>query len=174
VRAYLGLLDGRSPSDQTHMARRRSRATTDYGLNTSNTAPTASLLVIERVQELAVFGVQFADHPSNTEPEPGVAVRVTVDPKGKLPVHWAGATVDHYGGRDGSGTRHRSGAVTHLVIVIVGRTEPVASSVAVAEITPAFGSVARAVMVTEPPPTVVTNPTVLTCAIFTSLETQLT
>jgi hypothetical protein len=115
VRAYLGLLDGRSPSDQTHIARRRSRATTDYGLNTSNTAPSASLLVIERVQELAVFCVQFADHPSNTEPEPGVAVRVTVDPKGKLPMHWAGATVDHYGGRDGAGTRHRSGAVTHLV-----------------------------------------------------------
>lgn len=31
-------------------------------------------------QEFAVRGVQFADHPTNVEPEAGVAVRVTTVP----------------------------------------------------------------------------------------------
>jgi hypothetical protein len=42
------------------------------------------LVFIVTVQGLVVFGVQFADHPPKP---PGVAVSVTLDPRGKKAVH---------------------------------------------------------------------------------------
>lgn len=60
-------------------------------------APTLVLLFTVMVHcggLLLATGVQLLDHPSNTELLPGVAVRVTTVPTGKVPVHPAAGADD--------------------------------------------------------------------------------
>jgi hypothetical protein len=50
-------------------------------------APTVWLVFITTVQLGALVGIQFADQPPNEEPGLGTTVRVTLEPRGKYPVH---------------------------------------------------------------------------------------
>jgi hypothetical protein len=49
-------------------------------------APTGTLLFSVIEHELPVMGIQFEDQPPKVDPVAGVAVSVTVVPKGKLAV----------------------------------------------------------------------------------------
>ena len=71
----------------------RTGLTRSYGLKI---APTVSLLLILMLHcsGFPATGVQFADQPPNTEPEPGVAVSTTVMFSWKLPVQLAPAADD--------------------------------------------------------------------------------
>jgi hypothetical protein len=133
------------------------------------------------VQEFAVATIQFDDQPPKVLPEPGVAVRVTVVPTGKLPVQVL-PVPQLIGGAGVLVTSPVAAPFPTLYTSSVGRVTgpmgtvplPAAVKVAAPMMSEPSVLVPIAVIAEVPAEFAVARPAELIVATFTSLETHVT